>query len=443
MRMRLKQRLPYFLCLLALTVEPPFVSSTTSNPGPFPSSSSGGTESQPSSTNPGQNGHTLMSTHTNLPGVSTFSANAIQHTVKHRASEPNMYRAESRPVFFQQSKVLAPLNQTAEIQGQSTSKRNARQLAAVVVDMTGGTTYQVFSKQELSRMGGCNLRDLRSVDPEYRYQFPVFTARGASILVSVEDFKAMIFADKVFLFGFNNPEITELVGNLREQLQVNKERENLPFELLALETLLGNLCKTLHKRFDLQRPKIEKLLSQGGLNSQNVKLFQPRVVSLFPQKIFLNEMQTISQEIRRAMYDVLVSDEDMAEMYLTAKQSGSLVDTDNHIEVEEIFENYLSQIEFLSSDVQEFQSSIRSTEELVQIELDLMRNRILQFELMLSVSSFIVGIGAMVTGAFGMNLLSRLEDHPNMFWGVVGTLVLGGSVAMAVTVTYFKSQNIL
>ena len=35
-----------------------------------------------------------------------------------------------------------------------------------------------------------------------------------------------------------------------------------------------------------------------------------------------------------------------------------------------------------------------------------------------------VGVAAAVTGAFGMNLVNRLEEHPTMFYNISGALIV-------------------
>ena len=62
-------------------------------------------------------------------------------------------------------------------------------------------------------------------------------------------------------------------------------------------------------------------------------------------------------------------------------------------------------------DAEDSQAAVQNTEEFVEIQLDLLRNRVLRFELLLSISTFAVGCGALVTGIFGMNLMSHYEDH--------------------------------
>mmetsp|Transcript_4158 Transcript_4158/g.6353 ORF Transcript_4158/g.6353 Transcript_4158/m.6353 type:complete len:101 (-) Transcript_4158:28-330(-) len=70
------------------------------------------------------------------------------------------------------------------------------------------------------------------------------------------------------------------------------------------------------------------------------------------------------------------------------------------------------------------QSYVRNTEEVVEIELDLLRNRIMRYEMLLELSGLVVGVAAAVTGAFGMNLVNRLEEHPTMFYNISGALIV-------------------
>mmetsp|Transcript_30514 Transcript_30514/g.68231 ORF Transcript_30514/g.68231 Transcript_30514/m.68231 type:complete len:158 (+) Transcript_30514:271-744(+) len=107
---------------------------------------------------------------------------------------------------------------------------------------------------------------------------------------------------------------------------------------------------------------------------------------------------------------------------------------DATISLEMMLENYLNEIGWIASEIEENLDTIINTEENVVLQLDLLRNRILRFELSLSISSFIIGCAALVTGLFGMNLLSHVENSPYLFWLVTGTL----SVGMLGTWTTFK-----
>jgi len=388
-----------------------------------------------------------------FPSKKNFPENATKRPLVQLkpASKEKSYIFKSRPNSintFAAKDLQAILSQLKEADKRVGSEpqtlvaqRASRQLSGISIDRLGRVSYKLLWKQDLANIGGCSLRDLRNIDPEYRYNYPVFIARRNATLVSIEHLKAMLMWDKVYIFGYNHEDASQFIDFLRQQIYANKE--GLPFELLALESILGLACKLLTNRLDEYRPDIMRLLGQKSLDyAVGFKLFHPRLNELYPLKAFLNEMHTSIQEIRRAIFDILVSDEDMAEMYLTAKERGVQI-KNHHTEVEEIFETYLMQIEYIASDVQEYQNDIRSTEELVEIELDIMRNRILQVEMILSISTFFVSCGAFVTGIFGMNLLSGFEAHPLMFYLIVA--VLFGSIAscFGALFSYFKKHKLL
>ncbi len=72
--------------------------------------------------------------------------------------------------------------------------------------------------------------------------------------------------------------------------------------------------------------------------------------------------------------------------------------SDGHEEVEMMFENYLMQLEWADTEIREAQHAIRNTEDTVEIQLDLLRNRILRFELLLNIVTAVVSFGCLVTG---------------------------------------------
>jgi hypothetical protein len=75
--------------------------------------------------------------------------------------------------------------------------------------------------------------------------------------------------------------------------------------------------------------------------------------------------------------------------------------SDGHEEVEMMFENYLMQLEWADTEIREAQHAIRNTEDTVEIQLDLLRNRILRFELLLNIVTAVVSFGCLVTGTRG------------------------------------------
>ncbi|CAM9477442.1 unnamed protein product [Phaeothamnion confervicola] len=213
----------------------------------------------------------------------------------------------------------------------------------------------------------------------------------------------------------------------------------MPFEQVAMEMCLTHICQQLFGRVQ----RVSVALRHVLRDLRHGASLQTRLDQLLPIKNELNEMQYSVSEVGICINDVLTNDEDMARMYLTEARHGVRRSREHHEEIEMMFESYLMQAEVLASDIREYQNEIRNTEEIVEIELDVMRNRILTYELVLSLSSFAVTAGALVTGMFGMNLLSGLEAHPRMFWIVSAAIYGTMAAALGVTLTYLRRAQVL
>lgn len=180
--------------------------------------------------------------------------------------------------------------------------------------------------------------------------------------------------------------------------------------------------------------------------SRGLNVIQTQADELLPLKNKIDELKKRIREVRRAITEILSNDNDMSMMYLsTSREKKANIDEILNVEIpsdsnykksnsdtmnlEMLFENYLNEIEWMASEVEEILDEIKNTEENVVLQLDILRNRILRFELSLSMSSFVVTCGALVTGLFGMNLTSHLELNKNMFY-IVSALMTAAMSAM-------------
>lgn len=102
----------------------------------------------------------------------------------------------------------------------------------------------------------------------------------------------------------------------------------------------------------------------------------------------------------------------------------------------------MNEIEWISSEIDEVIDEIVNTEENVVLQVDLLRNRILKFELILSISSFVVTCGALVTGLFGMNLLNHFETHRSFFYVITALTTLGMSAIYRAFTRYAKREKL-
>ena len=110
--------------------------------------------------------------------------------------------------------------------------------------------------------------------------------------------------------------------------------------------------------------------------------------------------------------------------------------------LEVMLENYLNEVGWVGSEIEEVLDTIINTEENAALQVDLLRNRILRFELTLSMSSFVVACAALVTGLFGMNLRSHAEAHPFVFWVVTAALLVGMRSAWGGLHRYGKRERL-
>ena len=294
------------------------------------------------------------------------------------------------------------------------------------------------SKAEMAARLRLPLRDLRVVDPSFRNEAPVVLARERAIVVHLLHVRAVIEVDRMTLFDAEHPAVEAFLPHLQARLAVSS-RSPPAFELRALEAVLVDVCNTLTRDTNTLSPQIEAMLmaltgptAHSGTGQMGTAPYQDVITldRLLPLKNRLNELQTRSVQIRSALNDVLLNDDDMTEMYLSVKSAtGHRRRVDDHEEVEMMFENYLKQVDTVNSEIATRVQAIGSTEDFVQIKLDALRNRILRLDLVLKLGSVSLSSGALVAAIFGMNLNNALEGSEMAFLGVTGGLV-GISSAM-------------
>jgi magnesium transporter len=90
---------------------------------------------------------------------------------------------------------------------------------------------------------------------------------------------------------------------------------------------------------------------------------------------------------------------------------------------------------------QQLKEYIDDTEDFINIQLDNVRNQLIQFELLLTTATFVVAIFGVVSGVFGMNFEVDLFNVPHAFeWTLVITGVCG-LVIFCCFIWYFKKRR--
>ena len=224
--------------------------------------------------------------------------------------------------------------------------------------------------------------------------------------------------------------LTNAYGNSRPEYN-----SSTCFEFVVLEALLKYAYMEKSKQASDIIGRVKNVLEgitvsnnivdEIGIDKKEKKkdsymVMQTRLGQLLPLKNRLDSIEANCAEVAAAIHDVLQNEKDMKAMYLTRK----VEDDHGVMEIELLLEDFLLQMGEVLYSLRQLQSAVKNTEEVADIELDLMRNVIMRHELLLESYAFAASCAAAITGLFGMNLLNHLEFHKHMFSVVTVVLII-------------------
>mmetsp|Transcript_1556 Transcript_1556/g.3917 ORF Transcript_1556/g.3917 Transcript_1556/m.3917 type:complete len:391 (+) Transcript_1556:258-1430(+) len=281
--------------------------------------------------------------------------------------------------------------------------------------------------------GSLQSRDIRQVDPAFSAK-PALWVRHNAILVSLEQIRAVILYNKLFLFDPDNPKVQRAVKIISERLAKIVERDidmtSMPYEFCALEGILVNVCMSLEKDFASLEPTILE-----NLDDLPTRLTSRQLEELRSFKQRLSQFSARSQDVQRVLQEVLEEDENMINMYLTEKKfhPKQFRNPVEHDEIEILSESYLQVVDHLTNRAELLDNAIDDTEDLVTIRLDTIRNRILFVELTLNIIALAFGAGSLVVGMFGMNLgipVFKEEFSSQSYFFLCVFIILGSVISL-------------
>ncbi|KAF6162480.1 hypothetical protein GIB67_026318 [Kingdonia uniflora] len=267
----------------------------------------------------------------------------------------------------------------------------------------------------------------------------------------------------------------------------------LPFEFRAFEVALEAACTYLDGQaaeLEIEAyPLLDELTSKiSTLNLERVRRLKSRLVAL------TRRVQKVRDEIEQLMDD----DGDMAEMYLTEKKGrmesslygdqsllgissagggisvsapvspvcsppdgrklekslsiarskhesmkSSESTSENIDELEMLLEAYFVVIDSTLNKLTSLKEYIDDTEDFINIQLDNVRNQLIQFELLLTTATFVVAIFGVVAGVFGMNFTIPLFDEPSAFKWVLVITGVSGFIIFCSFLWFFKYRRLM
>lgn len=279
-----------------------------------------------------------------------------------------------------------------------------------------------------------------------------------------------------------------------ENMQDNNSPDYLPFEFKALEVALEAACTFLDTQaaeLEIEAyPLLDELTSKiSTLNLERVRRLKSRLVAL------TRRVQKVRDEIEQLMDD----DGDMAEMYLTEKKirlesasfygdqsmsgyrsndvvlsvsapvtpvssppdgrrlekslslarsrhesmKSSESATESIEELEMLLEAYFVVIDSTLNKLTSLKEYIDDTEDFINIQLDNVRNQLIQFELLLTTATFVVAIFGVVAGIFGMNFEIQMFEYPEAFKWVLIITGVTGFVIFYSFLWFFKRRRLM
>jgi magnesium transporter len=307
-------------------------------------------------------------------------------------------------------------------------------LAAVGIDAQR-PGEEPLGKKERKRIrrylkGFLQPRDIRQVDPAFDAK-PAIWVRRNVIVFSLEHLRALIFADGLLLFNPSEQRVQAAAESLEKRLTLsirNEDADQEPFEFCALDALLSLVHEYIESDLSDFEPSMYTLL-----NELTHKLSAKRLERLRVLKQDLMALVTRMDGVRDVLQALLEEDEDMSRMYLTdiARHPSVTRSPLDHEDVEQLLESHLYQIEDALRRTDLLAAAVDHTEDLVNIQLGTLRNRLLMVDVTLNIMEAVFTAVGFLTGLFTMNLQAPFFklDNGGTRWFIV-VVVLNSSFAI-------------
>ena len=224
---------------------------------------------------------------------------------------------------------------------------------------------------------------------------------------------------------------------------------DLPFELQAVDAVLSCVSSLLSSDASELRRRVYIAMAALRGDSRKSTPGDHAQEKFRILKDGAREMEARVQGFVRALNLVLDEDEDMSLMNLSRlithperfiqPVSQEILEEESD-EPELLLESYMQQSLSTANTLELLQGQITSTEELVTMKLDAIRNRLLYISTMVSIASLCVATASLVGSIFGMNLLNNLENDPNAFAQVLAGALIG-SVGLFVLISFWAYRS--
>ncbi|CAF1403774.1 unnamed protein product [Rotaria magnacalcarata] len=310
--------------------------------------------------------------------------------------------------------------------------------------LTKDGTLQVhrgpFDRAQICQQYSLEPRDLQKIDTDIIINVPIIDVRqNRFICFSFRRLRSLIELDRSIFFvpsadkvlrepsGIKGAIHWERIAqayhrNVRHIYELYNERfvtdklnnfDSIPFEFriteINLETVAHQLklkANELLNEFQNVRERAYDRITLGSL----------RELALLKEKV--DKYKRNADLAHQAIVDVLAQDEDMIGMYVTDNRKRDISD---HIQVELLLEACTKEMAEVRRSISDLSDSVHTLESATGFMLDAVRNELLAFEIRINIITMGFGIGAFITGIYGMNLFNGIEQNPYAFYIITGS----------------------
>jgi len=318
---------------------------------------------------------------------------------------------------------------------------------------TGEMEQKTLTRDEfLSLLSDYNLpfRDLRmllkSSISTRKSRHPVIMPRPSSkcYIFEMESLMLICFSEKCLILKPEERNSQAFIRSLKAQFRLSatnfirinddttmkllhqRSVQYQDFEQVVLETALENVVSKFSRHLEIIKPALDMLLQQVEANPETNGLRR-----LLAVKKSLAEFEQNVELVSKVLRNLLTDDEDMRSLSLTNENEKE--------DIELLLSSVAADLDEIETEIKIFIDMIEDTDQFISAHLDSVRNEIIKLSLFIEIGGLIMGVGAVVSGIFGMNLHNALETHPYAFLIVcLGLVITMIAMFSGFTIKYYQ-----
>jgi len=236
---------------------------------------------------------------------------------------------------------------------------------------------------------------------------------STGILVRTDFVRAFVEVDRVVFLKNDSPIFHRFLEEFLEDLH-NLDAQR-PFRFWAAECIVCAALSIHTVRLSVLRP-----VAMDIMDNLSVDHSEEAFLRLYPVKTAVSSLTERLRPIVQCLSDA----ENLEEHGMEGRTSKE--DIEEAEDLDDILDIWSHSADELMGDVVELSRRIDDAMRFLDASLSCARNRLLIFEVMSQLVSVALDLGAMVSGIFGMNLTSGLENTRGMFLGVSLGIVIAG-----------------